>query len=101
MEPIHVGLVADPALPTDVARRMCDLQPSGGADRHAWDIELVSEPFTTGSENADTALARLGDHARERDWEVPGVGARSLRDDGPVSVTDADVEHGDLRSGLA
>ena len=48
MEPIHVGLVADPAAPTEIAQGMTDLTPLDGSD--AWDIPVVSEPFTTGSE---------------------------------------------------
>ena len=47
---------------------MTDLQPSDG--RRHWDITVVSEPFTTGSEDVDTAVDRLQDHARQRDWDV-------------------------------
>jgi hypothetical protein len=81
MEPVHVGLVADPASPTEIARRMSDLEQRGGADVHAWDIEVVSEPFTTGSEDVDTALGRLGEQARQRDWDlVVGLTELPLRD---------------------
>lgn len=65
---IRVGLVADPAAPTDVAQRLTDLSPLDGND--AWDISVVSEPFTTGSEDVDTALQRLHHRARERDWDL-------------------------------
>ena len=82
MKPIHVGLVADPASPTDIARRIGDLDPPGGEDRDAWDIEVVSEPFTTGSEDVDTALGRLGDEARQHEWDlVVGLTELPLRDD--------------------
>ena len=82
MKPIHVGLVADPAAPTEIARRMSDLDPPGGEDRDAWDIEVVSEPFTTGSEDVDTAVARLRDQARQHDWDlVVGLTELPLRDD--------------------
>jgi hypothetical protein len=64
MEPIHVGLVVDPAAPTKIARRMSNLHPPGGEDADAWDIQVVSQPFTTGCEDVDTAVERLGDHAR-------------------------------------
>src|SRR3954447_8347339 len=70
MTPIHVGLVADPASPTEIAHRMSDLRPPGGADRRAWDVEVVSEPFTIGSEDVATALSRLGEHARKHEWDV-------------------------------
>jgi hypothetical protein len=70
MKPINVGLVADPAKPTQIARRMSDLHPPGGEDRDAWDIEIVSEPFAMGSEDVDTAVARLQEHSREQEWDV-------------------------------
>jgi len=65
---LRVGLVADPAAPTEMARGMTDLKPSDDSDD--WDITVVSEPFTTGSEDVDTAVDRLQDYARQRDWDV-------------------------------
>ena len=82
MEPIRVGLVADPASPTEVARRMTDLVPPDGDEREGWDIQLVSEPFTVGSEDVDTALARLRAHGNRSHWDVViGVTELPLRDD--------------------
>jgi hypothetical protein len=82
MKSIRVGLVADPASPTEVARGMSDLEPPGGESGDVWHIEVVSEPFTTGSEDVDTAVARLGDHARQRGWDlVVGLTELPLRDD--------------------
>ena len=82
MTPIHVGLMADPDSPTNIARRMGDLRPPGSEDRTAWDIEVVSEPFTTGCEDVDTALVRLSEHAREHKWDVVvGLTELPLRDD--------------------
>jgi hypothetical protein len=82
MKLIKVGLVADPASPTAVARRMSGLQPPGGEDRDDWDIEVVSEPFTTGSEDVDTAVARLRKHALQHEWDlVIGLTELPLRDD--------------------
>ena len=82
MRTVHVGLVADPASPTEIAWRISDLESPGGDDREYWDIEVVSEPFTTGSEDVDTALARLGDHARQHEWDlVVGLTELPLRDD--------------------
>jgi len=81
MKTVHVGLVADPASPTEIAWRISDLESPGGEDRDYWDIEVVSEPFTTGSEDVDTALARLGDHARQHEWDlVVGLTELPLRD---------------------
>ncbi|WP_181003317.1 hypothetical protein [Microbacterium sp. CJ77] len=82
MGPIRVGLVADPASPTDLARRMTDLVPPAGAAADGWDIELLSSPFTLGSEDVDTALARLRRHADQNAWDlVIGVTELPLRDD--------------------
>jgi hypothetical protein len=45
-----------------------DLRPADGGD--AWEITVVSEPFTTGSEDVGTAVERLHDHGRQRDWDL-------------------------------
>lgn len=47
---------------------MTDLSPLDDGD--SWDIAVVSEPFTTGSEDVDTALGRLQDRAREQKWDL-------------------------------
>lgn len=47
---------------------MADLHPVDGRD--AWDITIVSEPFTTGSEDVAAAVGRLQEWARERSWDV-------------------------------
>ena len=70
MKRIQVGLVADPASPTEIARQLSDLGPPGGEDRDAWDVVIVSEPFTTDCEDVDIALARLRDHAHQHEWDV-------------------------------
>jgi hypothetical protein len=81
MKPIHVGLVADPAAPTDIACRISDLDPSDGKGG-SWDIEVVSEPFTLGCEDVDIALDRLGDQAARHEWDlVVGLTELPLRDD--------------------
>jgi hypothetical protein len=82
MKPIRVGLVADPASPTDIARRMSDLNPPRRGDHAAWHLEVVSEAFTTGSEDVDTAIGRLADQARQHDWDlVVGLTELPLRDE--------------------
>ncbi len=70
MKPIRVGLVADSASPTEIARRMSGIDPPGGEDRDAWSIEVVSEPFTIGSEDVDAAVARLREQARQHEWDL-------------------------------
>ncbi|MCW2846179.1 MAG: hypothetical protein JWR90_153 [Marmoricola sp.] len=92
MKPTRVGLVADPAAPTDIARRMDDLGPFDGGG--AWDISIVSEPFTTGSEDVDAAVARLQDRAHEHGWDVVvGLTELPLHDDeGRHLLVEADAE---------
>jgi hypothetical protein len=60
--------MADPAAPTEIARALTDLTPLDGS--HAWDMTIVSEPFTTGSEDVETALGRLQHQARQRNWDL-------------------------------
>ena len=73
---------------------MTDLQPSDGSD-DTWDITVVSEPFTTGSEDVDTAVDRLQDHARQRDWDVViGLTELPLHDDeGRHLLVETDPAH--------
>lgn len=77
-----MGLVADPASPTAVARRMTDLVQPDGEGGNGWEIQLVSEPFTVGYEDVETALARLRAHGDKSRWDVViGVTELPLRDD--------------------
>ena len=81
MQRLRVGIVADPAKPSEVARRVRDAYPRDGHDGQAWDIEVVSEPFTVGSEDVGTALARLTDQAQQHHWDlVIGITELPLRD---------------------
>jgi hypothetical protein len=81
MKPINVGLVADPASPTTIARRISELDWRDG-DRPAWNVEILSEPFTLGCEDVATALARLGERADQHGWDVVvGLTELPLRDD--------------------
>ena len=82
MKAVRVGLVADPAKPTEVARRNHDLDRTRGKGRREWDIEVVSEPFTVGCEDPDTTLSRLRDVARQHGWDLTvGLTELPLRDD--------------------
>lgn len=94
MKPIRVGLVADPASPTKVARRLVDLKPPDGEPRDAWDIDVVSEAFTTDCEDVDTALGRLGEAACQHEWDVVvGLTELPLRDaDGRYLLIRADPQ---------
>ena len=92
MQTIRVGLVADPAAPTEIAHGITDLRPLEGSD--TWDVAVVSEPFTTGSEDVDTAVGRLQDHARRRNWDVViGLTELPLHDDqGRPLLVNTDAE---------
>ncbi|MGO4258171.1 hypothetical protein [Marmoricola sp. RAF53] len=94
MKSLQVGLVADPASPTQLAHRLQDLGPPKGEHHGDWDIEVLSEPFTTGCEDVDTALARLGDQADQHEWDlVIGLTELPLRDDdGRYLLIEADPE---------
>src|SRR4051812_5493669 len=94
MKPVRVGLVADPAKPTDIARRIGDLEAPGGDRRQVWDVEVVSEPFTVACEDVDMALSRLTDHADERQWDlVVGLTELPLRDgDGRYLLIETDPQ---------
>jgi hypothetical protein len=71
---------------------MTDLSPVDGSE--AWDITVVSEPFTTGSEDVETALGRLQDQARRRNWDlVVGLTELPLHDhEGRHLLVEADPE---------
>jgi hypothetical protein len=94
MEPMNVGLVADSAVPTEIARRMGDLGPRDTAGLRGWHIKVVSEPFTLGSEDADTALTRLRELARQHGWDIV-VGLTELplrRADGRYLLIETDQQ---------
>lgn len=81
MNAIHVGLVADPAKPTEVACGFVDADEDD-EDRQDWEIDVVSEPFTVACEDVDSALSRLTEQAREHRWDlVVGLTELPLRDD--------------------
>jgi len=92
MKPLQVGLVADPDMPTTLALRLSDLEPPSERHRPGWDIEVVTESFTVGCEDVDTAMERLGDEAGLHDWDlVVGLTERPLRDgDGRYLLVEAD-----------
>ncbi|MCH1866524.1 hypothetical protein [Nocardioides sp. CFH 31398] len=68
MRTLRIGLVAEPAAPTVIARTMTDLDAPEAGD--SWDVDVESEPFTTGSEDGDAAVGRLQERARDQDWDL-------------------------------
>ncbi|GAA2550687.1 hypothetical protein GCM10010423_58740 [Streptomyces levis] len=69
-----VALLADPDAPTEVARRMARDLPArlenASGRRRRFDVKVVSEPFTAGTEDLSTLTRRLLDRVREEDWDV-------------------------------
>lgn len=94
MQRLRVGLVADPAKPSEIARQIRDVHLLDGHRGQAWDIEVVSEPFTVATEDVGTALARLTDQAREHHWDlVIGITELPLRDgDGRYLLIETDAQ---------
>ena len=93
MKQLQVGIVADPAQPTEIARRFGDLHPSDGQEGD-WHLDVVSEPFTLACEDVDTALSRLTDQAHEHQWDlVVGLTELPLRDDdGHYLLVETDLQ---------
>lgn len=78
----RVGLVADPAKPTHVARRYAERVGSDATSPPGPGVEVVSEPFTLASEDVETALARLDDIAQDHGWDlVVGLTDLPVQDD--------------------
>ena len=73
---------------------MSALSSPGDESRGAWDVEVVSEPFTVGCEDIDTALGRLGHEAGQHEWDlVVGLTELPLRDDaGRYLLVETDPE---------
>ena len=69
---------------------MGDLDPP--RNRGAWDVELVSESFTTGCEDLETAVSRLRDKAHDQGWDVVvGITELPLNDsDGRYLLAESD-----------
>ncbi|HET7690482.1 MAG TPA: hypothetical protein VFK41_08895 [Nocardioidaceae bacterium] len=82
MTPTRIGLMADPAAPSEIAQRLADLAPRNDQRGSAWDVEVLSEPFTHASETIDDALARLDEQADQQGWDiVVGLTELPLHDD--------------------
>jgi hypothetical protein len=97
-----IGLLADPAAPTRLATRLAETLPvrlaDGDADGSRATVEVVSEPFTTGTEDAPTLLRRIEDKAGERHWDI-AVGLTELPLQSERRYLVADVNSG-TRSAL-
>ncbi|MGW5336116.1 hypothetical protein [Streptomyces bauhiniae] len=69
-----VVLLADPDAPTEIARRLADVLPARLAERSGpgrrFDVQVVSEPFTAGTEDPLTLLRRIEERREAENWDV-------------------------------
>ena len=97
-----VGLLADPEAPTRLARRLAKTLPGrladGDTDGSQAAIDVVSQPFTTGTEDAPTLLDRIVEQVDGRGWDV-AIGLTELPLHAERKYLVADVSSG-TRSAL-
>ncbi|MEU3843642.1 hypothetical protein AB0E88_26820 [Streptomyces sp. NPDC028635] len=94
-----MALLADPDAPTQIARRMAGMLADRLADRsdqgRRFDVEVVSEPFTAGTEDLSTLTRRVMDRARAESWDiVVALTDLPLHSRGRKLVVDLSHEHG-------
>ncbi|QTD99840.1 hypothetical protein [Streptomyces cyanogenus] len=69
-----VALLADPDAPTEIAQRLAQVLPARLADKpgqgRRFDVEVVSEPFTVGTEDLSTLTRRIMDRRRAEHWDI-------------------------------
>ncbi|MCX4994635.1 hypothetical protein OG739_18035 [Streptomyces longwoodensis] len=69
-----VALLADPDAPTEAARRMARVLPDRLAERtggrRRFEVEVVSEPFSGGTEDLATVARRTVDRGQDEKWDV-------------------------------
>ncbi|MFD6906913.1 hypothetical protein [Streptomyces sp. NPDC060077] len=69
-----VALLADPDAPTEIAQRMARTLPARLADKsdqgRRFDVEVVSEPFTSGTEDPPTLMRRIMDRGSAENWDI-------------------------------
>ncbi|MET9574096.1 hypothetical protein ABZY30_00880 [Streptomyces massasporeus] len=69
-----VALLADPDAPTEIAQRMARTLPARLADKSGrgrrFDVEVVSEPFTSGTEDPPTLMRRIMNRGSAENWDI-------------------------------
>ncbi|MEV7126808.1 hypothetical protein [Streptomyces sp. NPDC093260] len=94
-----VALLADPDAPTEIARRMAQVLPARLARKSGqgrrFDVEVVSEPFTAGTEDLPTLTRRIMDRRRAERWDiVVALTDLPLHSHGHKLVVELSHEHG-------
>ncbi|MFI6582736.1 hypothetical protein [Embleya sp. NPDC050493] len=94
-----VALMADPDVPTEIAQRLAQTLPDRLADKsgpgHRFDVEVVSEPFTAGTEDPSTLMHRIMDRGSTENWDiVVALTDLPLHSHGRKLVVNLSHEHG-------
>ncbi|MEU0398602.1 hypothetical protein ABZ208_38915, partial [Streptomyces sp. NPDC006208] len=94
-----MALLADPDAPTEIAQRMAQILPTRLADKSGqgrrFDVEVVSEPFTSGTEDPPTLMRRIMDRRSAENWDiVVALTDLPLQSDGRKLVVNLSYEHG-------
>ncbi|GGT44519.1 hypothetical protein GCM10010271_55670 [Streptomyces kurssanovii] len=94
-----VALLADPDAPTEIAQRMAQTLPARLADRSGqgrrFDVEVVSEPFSSGTEDQPTLMRRIMDRGSAENWDiVVALTDLPLHSHGRKLAVDLSYEHG-------
>ncbi|MGW5341994.1 hypothetical protein [Streptomyces sp. NPDC004050] len=94
-----VALLADPDAPTDIAQRMARVLSTRLADKSGqgrrFDVRVVSEPFTAGTEDPRTLMRRIKDRGSAEDWDIiVALTDLPLHSHGRKVVVDLSHEHG-------
>src|SRR4051794_28921466 len=83
----------------EIAQRMAQVLPGRLADasgrRRRFDVEVISEPFSSGTEDPPTLMRRVIDRARAENWDiVVALTELPLHSHGRKLVADVSHEHG-------
>ncbi|WP_371666950.1 hypothetical protein OG985_04670 [Streptomyces sp. NBC_00289] len=94
-----VALLADPDTPTEVARLMARTLPARLADKSGegqrFDVEVVSEPFTSETEDLAKLMRRIMDRGSAENWDiVVALTDLPLHSHGRKLVVNLSHEHG-------
>ncbi|MFF0510269.1 hypothetical protein [Streptomyces sp. NPDC004250] len=94
-----VALLADPYTPTEIAQRMARTLSARLADKSGqgrrFVVEVVSEPFTSGTEDPPTLMRRIMDRGSAEDWDiVVALTDLPLHAHGRRLAVDLNHEHG-------
>ncbi|MFF7891914.1 hypothetical protein ACFZDI_08265 [Streptomyces sp. NPDC007907] len=94
-----VALLADPDAPTAIAQRLARTLPDRLTDMSGqgrrFEVEVVSEPFTSGTEDPPTLMRRIKDRGSAENWDiVVALTDLPLHSHGRKLAVDLNHEHG-------